>query len=568
MATTRIVSDVVRRLPLAGLLVILSVLVVLPMGTLLYATLVDVPPRPGSPPASFTTDNYAALLSAGNRAAFWNTLKIGIGATTMAMVLGCTLAWIAARTDVPFKGLVQMAGIMPLFISTLVGSLAWSLIASPEQGYLNIALRDLGLPAFINVYSVPGIIFVSGLYYAPYAFIFVNSALSLLNPELEEAAYVHGARFHQVLTGVTLKLVMPALLGAATLSLVFIMENFAIPQVLGSPAGIQTMPSQIYRLMATSPSQPNQASAVGAVLLAIVALMVYLQRRILATREFVTVTGKGFSPRVQSLGVWRWPAFAFAAAYIFVAVVLPLLALLQSAFRANPFTPNVAAMVDPAGFGTENVREVLASETLRQSLWNSVVVGVGAALVGGLLYLVLGYYVHRTDGPGRRWLSYIAMWPAAVPALVIGLGFLWTWSRYPIIYGTVAILVLAFIATLLPQGFQGISSSLIQVHADLEESARVCGAGRIRTVWEILLPLIRTGVISTMLLIFILSMRELSVIIFLFTSDTQVLSIAIYNTWEGGRLPPVAAMSLIYIAFLFVLTFVARRWFGVRSQGV
>jgi iron(III) transport system permease protein len=568
MAMAHVVSNGVRRLPLVGLLGMLSVLVILPMGILLYATVVDSPPRPGAPAGAFTLDNFAALLSGGNRAAFRNTLTIGLGGTALAMALGCTLAWIAARTNVPFKGLVQMAGIMPLFISTLVGSLAWSLMASPEQGYLNIALKDLGLPAFINVYSIPGIIFVSGLYYAPYAFIFVNSALSLLNPELEEAAYVHKARFHQVLTGITLKLVTPALLGAATLTLVFIMENFAIPQVLGSPAGIHTMPSQIYRLMATAPSQPNQASAVGAVLLVIVAVMVYVQRRVLATREFVTVTGKGFSPRVQDLGAWRWPAFAFAMTYVFVAVILPVLALMQSAFRANPFTPDVAAMFDAASFSTQNMRDVLASETLQQSLKNSVVVGIGAALLGGLLYLALGYYVHRTNGPGRRYLSYIAMWPAAVPALVIGLGFLWTWSRFPFIYGTVAILVLAFIGVLLPQGFQGISSSLIQVHADLEESAQVCGAGRIRTVWEILLPLIRTGVISTMLLIFILSMRELSVIIFLFTSETQVLSIAIYNTWEGGRLPPVAAMSLVYIAFLFVLTFVARRWFGVKSQGI
>jgi iron(III) transport system permease protein len=558
----------VRRLPLAALFAALLVLVVVPMGILLYATFVDVPPRPGSPPGQFTLENYSALLSAANRNALVNTVTMGVGATVFALLLGCSLAWIAARTNTPFKGLVQMAGIMPLFISTLIGALAWSLIASPQQGYINIALQDLGLPAFVNVYSVPGIIFVLGLYYAPYAFILVNSALSLVNPELEEAAYVHGGTFRHVLFGVTFKLATPALLGAATLTLVFVMENFPIAQILGSPEGINTVPAQMYRLMATAPSKPNEASALAALLLVVTAAMVFIQRRVLATRDFVTVSGKGFRPRVHDLGRWRWPAFGFAMTYVLLAVAVPILALMQSAFRANPFTPSVASMFNPSSFGFENMTEVLSSEVLRDGLKNSVVVGAGAALFGGLLYLMLGYYVHRTTYPSRRYLAYIAMWPAAIPALVIGLGFLWTWTRFPFIYGTVAILVLAFVAHLLPQGFQGVSSSMIQVHKDLEESAEVCGAGRLRTVWEVLLPLIRTGVVSTMLLIFILSMRELSAIIFLFTEDTQVLSIAIYNTWEGGRLPPVAAMSLVYIAFLFVITFIARRWFGVRNQGV
>jgi len=568
MTLAAIATRTTRRLPLAGLFAILFVLVVLPMGTLLYATFVDVPPRPGSPPASFTLENYAALMSGGNREALVNTLVVGVGATVMALFLGCVLAWIAARTNAPFKGLVQMAGIMPLFISTLIGALAWSLIASPQQGYVNIALKDLGLPAFINVYSIPGIIFVAGLYYAPYAFILVNSALSLVNPELEEAAYVHGGTFRHVLFGVTFKLVTPALLGAGTLTLVFVMENFPIAQILGSPDGVKTVPAQMYRLMATAPSHPNEASALGALLLVVTAVMVLIQRRVLATRDFVTVSGKGFTPRVHDLGRWRWPAFAFAMSYVVVAVVLPVLALVQSAFRANPFTPSVASMFEPKSFGLENMSEVLSSEVLREGLKNSILVGAGAAIFGGLLYLVLAYYVHRTKVPGRQVLAYVAMWPAAIPALVIGLGFLWTWTRFPLIYGTVAILVLAFVAHLLPQGFQGISSSMIQVHADLEESAEVCGAGRLRTVWEVLLPLIRTGVVSTMLLVFILSMRELSAVIFLFTSDTQVLSIAIFNTWEGGRLPPVAAMCLVYITFLFVVTVIARRWFGVRNHGL
>ncbi|MQA79183.1 MAG: ABC transporter permease subunit [Streptosporangiales bacterium] len=556
---------VLRYLPMAFLFVVLFFLVVVPMGILLYATFVDTPPRPGAPPAKFTLDNYAQLLSPDNITALTNTLAVGVGGTVIAVVIGCVLAWLAARTNVPAKPLVQMAGIMPLFVSSLVGSIAWAVIASPRQGYVNILMRDLGLPEFVNIYSRPGLIFVFGLYYAPYVFLFVNSALTLLNPELEDAAQVHGANSWRVLRHVTLKLVTPALLGAATLTLMLIMENFTVPQVLGSPRGIQTIPTQIYRLMATSPSQPNVASVAGTVLLVITIAMVIIQRRLLATRQYVTVTGKGLHPRVRNLGPWRWVGFAFAVGYILLAVVLPIWALAQSALRPNPYTPNFASLFDLDQFNLDIMREALDSQSFQFGLINSILVGIGTALFGGALYLLLAYIVHRTDTPGRRYLQYIAMWPIAVPALVISLGFLWTWIRFPLVYGTLAVLILAYISRLMPQGFQGVSSSMIQVHKDLEESAFISGASRLRTVWEILLPLIRTGVASTLMLIFILSMRELSVAIFLFTSETQVLSIAIYSEWEGGRLPPVAAMSLLYVALMLVLTLIGRRFLGIRA---
>jgi iron(III) transport system permease protein len=546
--------------------ILLLGLVVVPMGTLLVAAFTDSPPRPGEPLGNFTLSNLGSLFESGSRSALVNTIIIGVCATTLALLIGASLAWIAARTDVPMRGFVQLAAIMPMFTSSLVGALAWSLLGSPEQGYLNVVLRGMGLPDFINIYSLPGIIFVAGVYYSPYAFLLVHAALTLMNPELEEAAYVHGARFRDVITKVTLKLAMPALLGAGTLTLVMITENFPIPQVLGAPQGIQTMPTQIYHLMSMAPSHPNEASAAGAGLLVLTGVLVYVQRRVLASRDFTTVSGKGFKPTRQKLGPWRWPALLLAGGYAVVAVVLPLFALMQSAFRNNPYTRDVAAMFRPESFTSQNFERVLFSEGLRSSLINSLLIGLGTAVVGGSIYLLIGYYVHRVKGPGSRTFSYVSMWPAAVPALVIGLGFLWSWSRVPIIYGTLAIMILGFVGHLLPQGFQSISSSLIQVHNDLEESAQVSGASRLRAAWEILMPLIRTGVVSTMLLLVILSMREISVAIFLFTSSTQPLSVLIYNTWESGRLPPVTAMSLIYIAVLVVLTMISRRWFGVETD--
>jgi iron(III) transport system permease protein len=166
-------------------------------------------------------------------------------------------------------------------------------------------------------------------------------------------------------------------------------------------------------------------------------------------------------------------------------------------------------------------------------------------------------------------IEYIAMWPVAVPSLVIGLGFLWFWISLPVpIYGTVAVLVLAFVAHFMPQGFRGISSSIGQVDRDLEEAALMSGANRLRANLAVTVPLIRTGIVSTMLLLFILSMREISTAIFLFTSDTRLLSILVYDQWESGNFPRVAAISIIYSLILLAITLVARRWFGTKQESV
>src|SRR5690606_23650848 len=216
-------------------------------------------------------------------------------------------------------------------------------------------------------------------YYAPYVFLFVNSALTLLNPELEDAAQVHGGSTWRVLTNITFKRVTPALLGAATLTLMLIMENFTVAQVLGSPRGIQTIPTQIYRLMATSPSQPNVASVAGTALLVITVAMVLVQRRLLATREYVTVTGKGLHPRVRDLGGWRWLGFAFAVGYVLLAVVLPIWALAQSALRPNPYAPNFAALFDIGQLKLDVVEEAVSSQSFQFGLVNSIMVCFGTA---------------------------------------------------------------------------------------------------------------------------------------------------------------------------------------------
>jgi iron(III) transport system permease protein len=545
---------------------LLLFLVVYPVGTLILASFLDTPPRPGSPLGEFTLINYLQLSKAGTLNAALNSLLFGVCGTLLALAIGSTLAWLLARTDVPGKAVVGAAGIMPLFMSSLVGALAYALIASPRSGYINLLLRDLGIPLTVDVYSGGGIVFVLALFYAPYSFLFMSSALQLMNPELEEAAEAHGASRTAVMRSVTFPLVKPAFLGAGILTLVLTLENFPVPQILGSPARIETMPSLIFRMMMQAPPRPTEAAAVGMLLLVVMVVLVTVQSRLLANRAFHTVTGKGFRPKLIPLGRWRWPAFGFAVCYLFFAVLLPVFALFQSALRAHPYIADTAALFDFSAFTMKHMVETLHYNPFQQAFVNSVMVGVLTAILGTGFHFILSYYVNRTSFPWRRTVEYVAMLPVALPALIIGMGFLWAWIAVPLpIYGTLLILVLAYTARFMPQGFRSVSSTILQVHRDLEDCAVVAGASRTRAVVDILAPLIRPGIAATMLLLFILSMRELSTSIFLFTSDTRVLAIIVYEQWEAGSWPRVASISLLYSAMLFVITIAGRKWIGLRD---
>jgi iron(III) transport system permease protein len=237
-----------------------------------------------------------------------------------------------------------------------------------------------------------------------------------------------------------------------------------------------------------------------------------------------------------------------------------------AAFRPNPYLAGFSSLFDVSTYSLDAFQSAISIPGFRIGLVNSLIVCVCAALFGLILYFALAYFSLRKRYPGGRYVAYLAMWPAAVPALVIGLGFLWTWVHVSFLYGTIAILVLAYITRFTPQGYQGVSSSLLQIHTELEESALVSGDGRVRTIMSVLAPLMRPGLVATFVLVFVLSMRELSVAIFLYTTQTQVLSITIFTQYAAGRFPPVAAMSLIYIVLLFVVAGIARRWFGLYSS--
>jgi iron(III) transport system permease protein len=447
----------------------------------------------------------------------------------------------------------------------LVGALAWALLAGPATGYLNLAFGAMGVPHLIDIYSFTGMIFVLGLYYAPYPFLMVHSALSLMNPDLEDAASLHGAPVRRMLREVTFPLVMPAVLGSAILVFALTVENFPVAQVIGVPGGVDTLPTLIYRLMNASPARSNDAAALAVVLTVLLVVVVAFQQRAMGGKEYTTVSGKGVRARQVSLRGWRIPAAVFAWAYFVLAVLLPILALIVAAMQTSPYVANLGQLGSPGALSLWNMGQTLQSSDFHQVVINSVVVGVATAGIGTALCFALAYTRYRTKAPGRKLLEYVAMLPLAVPAIVLGLGLLWTWLALPIpVYGTLAVLVIAFVAVFLPQGYRGVSASIVQLDKDLEDSAVMLGARRHRAITFVTAPLLRVGLSSTFLLLMMLAMRELTAALFLFTSDTRLLSIAIFDAYDNGSFQSAAELSLLYCAVIGVLAVLARR-FGSKE---
>jgi iron(III) transport system permease protein len=545
---------------------VLALLVIVPIGMIAYASFLTAQPFSGATGVAWTAVNYAQLWNADIAGAALNTLVCALGGTVVALAIGCGLAWLVARTDVPGKAFVQLAAIMPLFVSVLVASAAWSALGSGRTGYLNIALSSIGIPWHVNVESRTGIALVFGLYYAPYVFLFMQGALALVHPDMEEAAAISGAPIGKILRRITFPLVKPALLGSMLLVFALMVEDFPVPQLLGSPVGIETLSVAIYNLMMHVPTQPNAASALSVLLMAATASMVFLQRRMLGSNDYRTVTGKGMAPRVFRLGGARWAAFAFVLVYVLLAIAAPAFALLEGAFRTDMYIPNVGALFTPSGLSVAPLVSALSDPDVIHGAQNSLAAGLGAAIAGAALCFILAYVVHRTTLPGRGALEYLAMLPVAVPALVLGIGILWTWLAAPVpVYGTLLILSIGYVSRFLPQGYRAIASSIVQIHEDLEHAAQVAGANRLQVVRRITLPLVRGGVASSAFILLILSIRELTASLFLYTTSTRTLAIVIYEKYVTGSWSAVASISLVFTLVLAVLTLAGRRWLNVRT---
>ena len=555
------------------LLLVLAFLVIYPVLMLLVGALTS-----GDPVAdrfafsSLSVSNFVTVLANENvHAALLNSLVACAGGTAVAVVVGLAFAWIVVRTDTPWKGLIAAAGMLPLFVPPLVGGVAWAILGSPKTGLLNTLLARAGVDWRVDLYSMGGMIFVFGIYYAPYVYMFTSSALKNMDPSLEEAAEMSGASSFRTIMTVTFPLIMPAIVSGGLLSFIVMLGIYGIPAVLGTPARIPVLTTYIYTLVNWSPPLYGIAASVALLLMVVTGFLVWVQNRVLSGRSYTTVAGKAFRPRALRLGGWRFLTLGLALVYLVVVVVLPCLALIVAGFRKFLFIRDVASLFDMRQYSLIHFTRLLSNPQTIDALVNTLKVGVITAVVGGALAFAIGYTVVRTRAPGRHLVDVVSTVPVAIPGLVIGVAYLWAWIGLPGgLYGTLWILALAFVARFIPDTVKALSTSLMQIHKELEEAAFICGRSLPSTIATVVLPLVRPGVVAAMTLLFILSTRELGSSLFLYSSGSMVMSVQLLSYYEGGNLSITAAYSLVQMLLLggvIGLSHVVTRNAGAGSLG-
>lgn len=529
-----------------GVFIILGILILYPAWILLSSSFQDST-------GAFTLAWYIeAYTNPANYRAILNTLIIAGGASFIATVFGTFMAWAVVRTDMPGRRIVEAASIVPFISTPFIGALAWILLASPRTGLINQFWRLVsgsGDP-LVDIYSLAGIVMVEALYEMPYVFLIVAGALRSMDPTLEEASMSSGAGVWHTTWRVTLPLVLPAILGGALLVFVLAAEQFGVPAVLGTPARIRVLTTSIWDTQSVYPPKYGLGASLCVTLLLISMIGLWLQRRMIGSRSYTTVGGKGARPRRIPLGPLRWAVFAICAAYLLLAVILPFATIFLSSIRTL-WTQDFHW----AQLTLENYRWVLFDYPITQrALFNSLFLAVVGATVCIIFCAVVSFLSLRTRLPGRKALDYLSMLPMAFPGIVLAVGLLQAWINPPLVlYGTIWILFIAYITRYFPYGVRSTSATLLQIHPELEESSLISGASWFQTFRRVTLPLLKPGLVAGWILLFVSFTRELSASVLLYSPGREVLSVAIYDMWEQGDFQPLSALAFIQIAIALAM---------------
>ena len=537
--------------------------VIYPLSIMVYGTFKSAPPGEPSP---LSFDNYIKMFESDW---FWealgHTLWISIGGTLLGVFLGVSMAWIVTRTDTPWISKLEIPLIVPFFLSPFIGALAWTGLASADYGLINGWFDALfGVRPF-EVFGPWGMIWVMGLYYSPYAFLIVSGNLRNMDPTLEEAALSSGANKFQTMMRITLPLMAPGIMASAILIFVAAAEQFGIPSVLGLNQQWFVLTTRIFYLLQEYPQDYSMAATVAMVMLFFTGGMVFFRNRIIKQREFVTVGGKSFRPHVIPLGKWRYLTLSYLLGYIMLAVVLPFGTFIAiSFFRFWSIHPKLKYLT------LENWQYILFEYpstwvAIKNSLFLSI---VGAALAV-LISAVIAWVVVRTKAFGKDILDAVATLPVAVPGLILGVAYMWAWIKSPIpIYGTIWILMVAYVSRFIPYSLRSVESTLRQIDKGLEESANISGASWIRTFWSVSLPLLKPGLVAGFILLFVTFVRELSCSILLYSSGSEVLSVTMFDLWHDGMFPNLAAIGTMQLFITAGVLFIFSKVFKIRITDV
>ena len=524
--------------------------------------------RPGQLTAWGLEGWIAAFSDRGLPMALANTFSLGALRVAITSVLAIFFAWVVTRTDTPCKGFIELMLWLGFFLPLLPMTLGWVLLLDPHYGLINKFLMkvfQLSAAPF-DVYSYWGIVWCHLAFSTSVRFLLMTPAFRTMDAALEEAARISGSNNLGVLLRITVPILAPALLVSTALGFIRSLESFEIELVLGIPAKIYVISTKVYDFIHWEPPLYGQATALCSILLIMIFLLIWLQRALLRGREYTTVTGRSYAVRSFSLGPWRWVTFAFCMLFVFIMIIVPLATLAMGTFMEffgnfdleKPWTARhwVTSFADPI---------------FLRSLKNTLVLGVGAGLLGTLLYALVSYYIVRTRFACRGLIDVLSWLPWALPGVLISLALLWvalgSGSLIKLIYGTVFLLILAIIIKEMPLGSQIIKASVMQISKELEEASTASGASWLSGFRRIMLPLLRPTMIAVGIIIFISAVRDIPTIVFLSTHNSRTISLLMLDYIAEANMEKAAVLGVFIVVLIFVLLFIAQV-LGLRRVAV
>jgi iron(III) transport system permease protein len=516
--------------------------------------------------AGLSLANYAqAFSNARFQEAIRNSFILAVACSTSGMLLGPPMAWLVSRTNIPLRGLIRFCAFGSYAVPGFVTGISWVLLAGPNAGYLNrIWMFLLGSERGpFNIYTLPGLVFVSVATVYPLSFLFMYNAFEMMDAESEEAARVLGAGTRRILLTITLPLARPALTAGFILMFMESLILYGVPAVVGVPARVYVVTTQLWALF-EYPPRIELATALSLPLLFVTVALLWLQRRMLARRRFATIQGKGGRRFQVDLRRWRWPVFVWACLVILCTLLLPFGVLISASFLDQWYR----------GFSLDNLSLGNYSFVLFDyyagalSIRNSLISSGLAATAGVLIATVVAYLVERRLVRFAPVLGFLATMPMVIPGMVVAIGLFATYSGGPVrLFGTLWILALAYLTMFLPLAYMSCSTAISSVHAELESAARVFGASRLRVLREVTIPLMKSALLGGWILIFTPAVKELSASIFLYNSTTTVIGTAIMDAYQLPRWEAVAALSVILLAINAAVMSAGYRFFGANVLG-
>jgi iron(III) transport system permease protein len=550
--------------------------IAIPLAMLIWSSVVEA--RPGSDGYlsldAFTLENYRRGFT-GNRfsSVIWDTTIFSLGTTAFAFIMGTFLAWVVERTDTPWRTFITIAMILRLILPGILTTISWIFLASPEIGTLNVwAMSIFGLasPPF-DIYGMLGMIWVEGLDLIPLVYLLISASFRSMDPSLEEASLVSGKGLLSTTRLVTLPLILPAIL--ATLILLFIrgIETFETPALLGIPRGVNTFVVEIWRRTSSSPTDYGLSSVYAILILALCSCLLWFYNRMTKhANSFAVISGKAFRPRRTELGAMRWVTWAISMVIIILSLGLPMLILTWASFYPpyRGFQP--ISIEGMSLLSVDNFQAVFDNGLVRRAFVNSTFLGITTATIIVFLITLTAWVTVKTDIKGRKWLDHLAFAPIAIPAISMGVAFLWLYLTLPVpVYGTIWILLLLYIARYTAVAMRMMSAAMTQLSDELQEAAEVSGASWFRSFRTVTMPLLRPAMLAAWIYVLIHAYRELSASIMVYSYGNEPIGVAILELWENGSFSLLSAFGMLVtislIAFAIVARLISSRY-GVKEE--